>query len=127
VDGPVTTLLERSDELELLGRNLEAAQRGTGSICLIEGKAGVGKTSLITAARHLAPAAGLVVLCALAGVLEGDLAWNLVRQLFGGLIETSHERDDLLSGAARLAAPALGLQAGADVGALHARSPRPCS
>gem|GEM_PF-4524328 len=58
---------------------------------LVEGGAGVGKTSLLRAAVAMAGASGLVALQAVAGILEADLGWNLVRQLFGDVILAPEE------------------------------------
>ncbi len=113
-------LLERSRELATLRRRVDAAAKGAGAVCVIEGAAGIGKTALLSACRGLSEDAGLKALWAHAGLLERDLAWNLVRQLFGGVIQApEEEREELLSGAAALAAPALGLSSGADAGAFH--------
>src|SRR5882757_8208861 len=103
-------LLERSDQLERLRAEIEEAATGRVSLTLIEGAAGVGKTSLLEAAREFGASAGLRVLGARAGPLEGDLAWNVVRQLFGEVSRAGdEERAELLSGAGALALPALGL------------------
>jgi hypothetical protein len=56
--------------------------------------------------------------------LERELPWNVVRQLFAGVTRSGdQERDELLAGAAALARPALGLEAGTarpdETGALH--------
>jgi DNA-binding CsgD family transcriptional regulator len=113
-------LLERSRELATLRRHVNAAASGSGSICVIEGAAGIGKTALLSACWSLSERAGLQALGARAGLLERDLAWNLVRQLFADVIRaTEREREKLLSGAAELAAPALGLSSEADIGTLH--------
>ncbi len=44
-------LLERDDELELLVRAVREAADGTGSLMLVGGEAGIGKTSLVRALR----------------------------------------------------------------------------
>jgi DNA-binding NarL/FixJ family response regulator len=115
-------LLERAGELDALSRGIDAAARGRGSVLLIEGPAGVGKTSLVRAAGELAGAAGLTALTAIGGIIESDIAWNLVRQLFEDVVRAPEgEHAELLGGAAALAAPALGLErgSGAEAGALH--------
>src|SRR5581483_10055960 len=106
-------LLERSDQVARLRRQARAAARAQGSVVLVEGGAGVGKTSLLRAAVAMAGASGLVALQAVAGILEGDLGWNRVRQLFGDVIlAPEEERAGLLAGAAALAAGPLGLAPG---------------
>src|SRR5581483_12005124 len=103
-------LLERSDELERLAALVSEARSGRGAVAVIEGPAGIGKTSVLTAARELAARNGLQALSARAGLLERDLAWSLVRQLFAGVIRSGDPRRlELLDGAAGLARPALGL------------------
>ncbi len=99
---------------------LGRARAGRGSALLIEGPAGVGKTSLLGVAGTIALAAGFLVLTAIGGAIEIDLPWNLVRQLFDGVIGApDEEQTTLLSGAAALAAPALGLARGAEAGSMH--------
>jgi DNA-binding CsgD family transcriptional regulator len=113
-------LLERDEELECLRAHVEAAGAGRGSTCVIEGIAGIGKTSLLQAARAMAVEAGVRVLFARAGPLEAGLGWNLTRQLFASVIAApDRERQALLNGAAALAAPALGLEPGSASGSLH--------
>lgn len=113
-------LLERSRELGELRGLVDAATCGRGSLCLIEGPAGIGKTALLEACREQAADAGVRSLYARAGQLERDLPWGLVRRLFHAVIAApADERTALLSGAAALAAPVLGLVPGGDDGALH--------
>jgi DNA-binding CsgD family transcriptional regulator/tetratricopeptide (TPR) repeat protein/energy-coupling factor transporter ATP-binding protein EcfA2 len=49
------TLLERGAQLAQLGDAVRAACRGAGSVVLISGEAGIGKTSLVHAVRALLP------------------------------------------------------------------------
>jgi DNA-binding NarL/FixJ family response regulator len=108
-------LLERKDELAAIEGHLEGAREGSGSLLLIEGPAGIGKTELLNAGAELADGAGMEVLGARAGELEQSLAYGVVRQLFEPrvLSASEAERRELLSGAAALAAPALGDRAAA--------------
>jgi DNA-binding CsgD family transcriptional regulator len=120
VHGEKVLLLERSDELARLAWRIDEAKRGLGSACLVEGPAGTGKSSLLEAAKDLAGRAGFRVLLARAGPLDANLGWNLVRQLFAELVRAGADQGDrLLSGAAALAGPALGLTAGAEAGSVH--------
>ncbi len=48
----MTSLLEREEELERLSRAVDRAERGQGSVVLIGGEAGIGKTSLVRAVRE---------------------------------------------------------------------------
>ncbi len=104
VAGP---LLERDAELATLAAMVAAARAGEGQLVAIEGSAGIGKTRLLAEARAAAAEAGLDVLAARAGELEREFAFGVVRQLFEPLLATSteQERDELLAGAAALAAP----------------------
>ena len=118
-------LLERSEEVERVRALSARAAAGTGSVLLIEGPAGIGKTSILAAAAEVAAEAGLRVHSSRAGRLEQDLPWNLVRQLFAGVITGGRRRQsELLRGAAALARPALGLESTGstptdEAGALH--------
>jgi DNA-binding CsgD family transcriptional regulator len=103
-------LLEREGELAQLGALLEAVREGAGRFALVEGGAGIGKTRLLAAAREQGQEAGLEVLHARGGELEREFPFGIVRQLFEpGLAGPSEAgRDEILSGAAALAAPLFG-------------------
>jgi DNA-binding CsgD family transcriptional regulator len=105
MSGGRTLLLERSIELERIGDALDLANDGTGSVVLVEGEAGIGKTELLRAARQAASAAGITVLSARASELERDYAFGVVRQLLQSPIAEmgGDERARALSGAAALA------------------------
>ena len=119
-DQQANLLLERSGELEILRELAREAASGAGSICLIDGVAGTGKTTLLAACRDLGGTEGLRPLSARPGWLEGELPWSVVRQLFSPVIAApSKDRDEVLSGAAGLSGPALGLSTGAEEDALH--------
>ena len=117
-------LLERQDELAAIEAQTEAAGEGRGSLLLIEGPAGIGKTELLTAAGELAAGAGMEVLAARAGELEQSLAYGVVRQLFESRVMSASEteRRELLSGAASLATAALGEHAAAPAASAPAAS-----
>ena len=76
-------LLERSAELGAITGAVSAAVAGAGSALLIEGVAGIGKTSLLTQACERAAGAGMTVRVARAAEFEGGYAWGVVGQLFG--------------------------------------------
>jgi len=99
-------LLEREGELAVLGSLVGAAERGEGTLAVIEGTAGIGKTRLLAEMRGRA-GAGMRVLSARGGELEGDFAFGVVRQLFEPLLAAAEpeRRAELVSGAAALAAP----------------------
>ena len=117
-------LLERQSELALIEDRIGAATEARGSLLLIEGPAGIGKTELVNAARERAAAAGMEVLSARGGELERSLGLGIVRQLFEARLAAAPaaERRKLLAGAASLAASALGSEP-AHAGAPHRR---PC-
>ena len=100
-------LLERAAELERVDAALEAACSGTGAVVLVEGAAGIGKTSLLNWARRRAKARGMTVLSASGSPLERDYAMGVVRQCFGPELRRHEDPNVLLAGAAGLAARAI--------------------
>jgi DNA-binding CsgD family transcriptional regulator len=100
-------LVERELELETVERLLAGARAGSGGAVVFEGPAGIGKSSLLAAARRTA--GELRVLSARGSELEGELPFGIVRQLLEATVVTSgtEERDALLAGAAALAKPVL--------------------
>jgi DNA-binding CsgD family transcriptional regulator len=100
-------LLERRLELESIGALLEGCSAGQGSVLLVEGPAGIGKTALLESAHVMARDAAVTVLAARAGELERGYAHAVVRQLFEPALAATGagERGWLLAGAAGLAAP----------------------
>ena len=105
------SLLERSDELARIESALSEARSGRGAFVVVEGPAGIGKTSLLAAARTAAAQSGMRVLRSRATELERDFPFGIVRQLFEpALMEASDaERTELVQGAAGVAAGLLGL------------------
>jgi DNA-binding CsgD family transcriptional regulator len=103
-------LLERDRELELITGQLAEACGGVGGALLIEGAAGIGKTSLLDAARGRALDAGMRVFRARGGELERGFAFGAVRQLFEPWLATAtgDEREAVLAGAARLTLKLIG-------------------
>jgi DNA-binding CsgD family transcriptional regulator len=100
-------LLEREDELSRLDESLGEAHESHGRVVLVEGPAGIGKSSLLRAAFDLAEDKGFIGLRARANELERDFAYGCVRQLFEPVIARASdaERRDFLTGAAGLAEP----------------------
>ncbi len=119
------SLRERERELGALREGLEQARAGAGTLLLVEGTAGVGKTELVREARAQAVRAGVTPLEARGSELEQPFAFGIVRQLLEPKIGDAPGRADLFSGAAepatRLFEPDERQSAGADVGfeALH--------
>jgi energy-coupling factor transporter ATP-binding protein EcfA2 len=104
-------LLDRDTELADLGRRLAETRAGSGRVILVEGPAGIGKSTLITAAARIAGAEGAMVLHARCSPLEQHAAWGTARQLFEPL-RTRPEWDELTVGAAGLAERALAPEGG---------------
>ena len=75
-------LLERGAELVAIAARLDAATTGRGALLVLEGPAGIGKSSLLAAAGELAGARGMRVLPARAAPLEQAYGFGVVRQLF---------------------------------------------
>lgn len=103
-------LLSREPELARIAESLGAAARGSGGLVLVEGPAGIGKTSLLRAARDLARHRGLRWLSASGGELEGAFAFGVVRQLFEPALHAlgTGQRRALFAGAAARARSVLG-------------------
>jgi DNA-binding CsgD family transcriptional regulator len=82
MDMQTDVLLERGSEIAAIDAIVSAACSGTGTVLLIEGAAGIGKTRLLTHACEQAAATGMTVLTARAAEYEDGYAWGVVRQLF---------------------------------------------
>jgi hypothetical protein len=101
-------LLERDDELARLRAALDGAQAGAGALVVIEGEPGIGKTALLRHALSMARESSFEVLTARGGELERGLTFGVARQL---LERRAHDDERLFAGAARHAAPLLGVGA----------------
>src|SRR6266513_1836774 len=97
-------LLERERELETLRDGVDRACAGEGTLLLIEGSPGAGKTVLAREARAAAERARMVPLQARGSELEQPFAFGVVRQLLEPVISKEPARSDLFAGAAGLAA-----------------------
>jgi DNA-binding CsgD family transcriptional regulator/Tfp pilus assembly protein PilF len=109
-------LLERDAALARIDQCLRGAVAGSGSLLLLEGPAGIGKTRLVQAAALRGRELGLVMFSGRGSELERDFAYGLVRQLFEApLVAASpSERGELLAGAAGRAARLFGVAARQD-------------
>jgi class 3 adenylate cyclase/DNA-binding CsgD family transcriptional regulator/tetratricopeptide (TPR) repeat protein len=106
-------LLERDEDLAALARFVDVlVEDGAGGLVRIDGPAGAGKTSLMTAAVDLARARGARVLLAQASEFERDVPLGVVRQLLEPplVAANSDERARLTGGPGRLGAEALDLE-----------------
>ena len=116
--GNLPQLLERDRELAEVDACIERAAAEQGSFVVLEGRAGMGKSTLLAEARRRADRAGFAICTATANELESGFAYGVVRQLFepavGGV--TNEERARLLEGAATLAEPVLDIGGGAEAG-----------
>jgi DNA-binding CsgD family transcriptional regulator len=101
-DSDRMVLLERTSVLAAVDSALESCGRGAGQLFVVEGPAGIGKTSILAAARSHADAAGMDVLHARASELERTFSYGVVRQLFEPLLRQADdaERRRLLEGVA---------------------------
>jgi class 3 adenylate cyclase len=99
-------LLERAEELAAVDAAIVGAQSGAGKLVVIEGPAGIGKTSLLAEGRARAADSGVTVLYARASELEAAFSFGIVRQLFETAVGTAPEeaQSRLLGGAAAQAA-----------------------
>jgi DNA-binding CsgD family transcriptional regulator len=100
----VEALLERERELGTLRDGVARACAGEGTLMLIEGPAGVGKTELAREGRAVAEEARLMPLEARGSELEQPFAFGVVRQLLEPVIDGAHGHADLFAGAAGPAA-----------------------
>ena len=107
---PIRTppLLERGAELDAVDRALDAALGGIGSLTIVEGEPGIGKSSIIGVAAERAAARDLRVLRARGGEFEGQFPYGVIVELFGAALRSDDDRRRLLRGAARAAEPVFG-------------------
>jgi DNA-binding CsgD family transcriptional regulator len=97
-------LLERDRELETLHDGLNRAVAAEGTLVLVEGPAGAGKTALTRAARELADRTGMVTLEARGSELEQPFGFGAVRQLLEPVALEAAGGGGLFAGAAAPAA-----------------------
>jgi DNA-binding CsgD family transcriptional regulator len=98
-------LVERERELRRIGALIAAVAEGAAGALVIEGPAGIGKTSLLAAARGRARAARVRVLGARASELERGFPFGSARQWFEPAVAAASpaQRRRLFDGAARVA------------------------
>jgi len=109
-----TPLFEREAELETLRTAVRSASMGSGSSVLVEGPAGIGKSRTLGATIDAASELDMMILRARGGELEREMPFGIARQWFETLLAraSKEERESWISGAARPAASALGIDQG---------------
>jgi DNA-binding CsgD family transcriptional regulator len=118
-------LYEREHELAAVSAGLDEAAAGRGSVLVLEGPAGIGKSSVLQAARADARERGMAVGVARGSELEAAFAFGVVRQLFEPRLRgmSADARAAVLDGAAALARPVVladaPLEADPSFGVLH--------
>jgi DNA-binding NarL/FixJ family response regulator len=106
----VDALLDRDVELAELSRRLARVRAGSGRVIVVEGPAGIGKSTLLAAASRTARMGGVTALRARCSPLEQHAAWGMARQLFEPL-RSRPDWADLTVGAAGLAERVLAAEA----------------
>lgn len=103
-------LYEREHELEVLNKQLTDACAGNGSLLVVEGPAGIGKTALLKAAMEMGRERGMNVVYGRGGVLEEEIDYGVVRQMLEKAVLRAgdDEREALFAGPAAPAASVLG-------------------
>ena len=118
-------LHEREHELAVVRDALDAAASGRGAAVVLEGAAGIGKTSVLERVCEAARERSLAAAVARGSELEESYAWGVVRQLFEPRLRgmSAGTRGRTLAGAAALARPVVLPDASADpepsFGVLH--------
>ncbi|HUA43635.1 MAG TPA: AAA family ATPase [Solirubrobacteraceae bacterium] len=104
-------LLERAGELETLNGLLDACRTGAGRVAVVEGPAGIGKSSLLDACAAGARERGIVVLRVRGDDMVMESSFAAVRELLWPQVQA--RAGMAFDGAARLAAPVFDVEAGA--------------
>ncbi|MCP2241961.1 ATP-binding protein [Lentzea aerocolonigenes] len=105
-------LLERDDETSQVARALEQARDGSGSVVVLSGPLGNGKTALLRALSRHPAAASFSVLHASATSTERDHAYGVVRQLLDPVLAAAPAQ--VWEGPAAQAGPVFGRGDGGD-------------
>jgi DNA-binding CsgD family transcriptional regulator len=96
-------ILDRAAELAVVSGAARAAAAGRGALILLQGPAGIGRTTVLRAACAAAAAPGLRTLSAAGFALEQEFSYGIVRQLLEPVRAAAGqaEWDTLTEGAAR--------------------------
>ena len=89
-EGPARALLERDRALELVELALSSARTGRGSVVVVAGEPGLGKTALIT--ETCRRATGLTVMHTACSEAESSLPFGMLRRLLGDQVVGTTER-----------------------------------
>jgi predicted ATPase len=105
----VPALLERDAQRAELEELLRDLGRGRGSLLLVEGPAGIGKTEVLRLAHSMAASDRVKALQGKGGELEREFPFGVARQLFEPAVvrATPAQREQLFTGAAGRARPVL--------------------
>jgi DNA-binding SARP family transcriptional activator/tetratricopeptide (TPR) repeat protein len=108
--GDAIRLVGRDDELTFLDATALRVRDGAVEVVVIEGEAGIGKTTLLRAWGAWQLAAGVTVLTATCGPLDRSLPLDALLSALGGLLHRLGQEAaaDLLAGDAPMLAPLLG-------------------
>lgn len=79
---PETCIVGRSHEIEILTAVLEKASTGSGSLVIIGGDTGIGKTTLVEASRHIAQASGFEILSGHCYDVENATVYGIWQEAF---------------------------------------------
>ncbi len=96
-------LLEREQEIATLDEFVSGAGKPGPRLGLIEGPAGIGKSTLLAEARRLAESDGMRVLTARGSTIEAEFPYGVVRQLFEPALAEPGARERAFEGAAEAA------------------------
>jgi hypothetical protein len=99
-------LLDRDAELAALADRLDRVRAGSGGVIVVEGPAGIGKSSLLAVVARLAGDDGMTVAGTRGGPLEQYAVWGTARDLLEPLRSRS-DWSELAAGAAALSRRAL--------------------
>lgn len=110
---PARAILEREHELARVEQAVRRTADGEGSVLVLRGPAGIGKTELLRAARRACEAHGVTVLAGTGALLDRGFAFGVVHQLLDPVLAAAdpERRARLTSGAAALSEVVLGSQA----------------
>ncbi len=98
--GPDAGLLERERELAALDSLIDDVGNDAARLVVVEGRAGIGKSRVLAAARERAAERGIRTLSARGTELEQEFAYGAVRQLFEPLRTDPDLWEAALAGAA---------------------------